>query len=40
MPDNLAIYTTYATLVEPGEFARLDPAAKCTPRKDAAGLQW
>lgn len=40
MPDNLAIYTTYTTLVEPEEFARLDPAAKCTPRKDAASLQW
>jgi hypothetical protein len=40
MPDNLAIYSTYTSLVDPGEHGRLDPRAKSTPRKDAAGLQW
>ncbi len=40
MPDNVAIYTTYASLVDPGEYGRLAARAKATPRKDAEGLQW
>jgi hypothetical protein len=40
VPDNVAIYTTYTSLVDPGEYGRLDAQAKATPRKDAEGLQW
>jgi hypothetical protein len=40
MPDNIAIYSTLTTLLPAAEIARLAEGAKCSPRKDAAGLTW